>query len=167
MTLAGIAFGIVAVIAIAEMVLAARWNRFYCTRGLPLFVRRIERTSGLADVSIESLQQRGATAAGAPFVFRTLGPDAIAFREHFGGGMIHYVPLMHGLIRHNAEEPFVTVVGLANWFIVAFVAAILVSFGRHLGVTVFYLIGALAILYLIQAVRFGRIAKGLHNPTML
>jgi hypothetical protein len=159
--LEGVAFGLVAVVAIAEMILAARWNRFYCTRGLPLLVRRIERTTGLVDVSLEALQQRGATAAGAPYVFRRLGPDVIAFREHFSGGTIHYIPLMHGLIRHDPEEPFVTLIGFANWFIVAFVAAILVCFGRHLGVTALYLVGALALLYLIQAVRFGRIAKGL------
>lgn len=161
MWLEGIAFGLVAVIAIAEMILAARWNHFYCTRGLPLFIRRIERTAGLDDVSIEALKQRGATAAGAPFVFHRLGPDAIAFREHFGGGSIQYVPLMHGLIRREREQPFATVIGLANWFILAFIAAIAACFGRYLGVTALYLIGALALLYLIQAVRFGRIAKGL------
>src|SRR5688572_20487277 len=101
-----IAVGLIVVIAIAivEIVLSARWNVFYFTVGLPIFVRRIDRIVGIEDVPLEELQKSTATAAGTPLLFRRLAPDVIAFRERAFGGHIHYTPIMHGVIRRRAEE---------------------------------------------------------------
>ncbi|MEA2235513.1 MAG: hypothetical protein QOC81_237 [Thermoanaerobaculia bacterium] len=84
---------------VAEIVLSMTWNRFYFTTGIPIFWRRIESTEKLETLSLEALQKASATAAGAPFAFRPLTPNAIAFRERPLGGMMHYMPLMRGLIR--------------------------------------------------------------------
>lgn len=157
-----ISFAIVLVLAIVEFVLALRWNASYFTAGLPIFWRRIARPSGLRDVDFDELQKRCATVAGAPIVFHRLGPDAIAFREAAAGGLIHYFPIMRGIIRHRPEESSVVVSGLVKWWVVALVGV----FAWYMRGDIIYVVGylglALGILYLIQAVRFARIAKALR-----
>ena len=154
---------LMAALIVAEVVLSMTWNRFYFTTGIPIFWRRIESTEKLETLSLEALQKASATAAGAPFAFRPLTPNAIAFRERPLGGMMHYMPLMRGLIRHNAEEPFISVLGLVNWSFVGLVVFLLAMLGRKVGIIAFYLVGVLAVLYFIQAIRFGRIAKAVRK----
>ncbi|HEY6138003.1 MAG TPA: hypothetical protein VI670_09600 [Thermoanaerobaculia bacterium] len=73
--------GIVAVFAAAvtEAVLAATWNELYCTIGIPIFARRVERAQGLADVPLDEMERRSATATAQGFQFRRFGADTIAF----------------------------------------------------------------------------------------
>ena len=157
-----LSLGFVVAIAIVEGVLSWKWNRSYFTFGLPIFQRRVERRGGLAGLDLDELQKRCATAAGAPMMFQPLGPNEIAFREKPMGGLIHYMPLMRGVIRHRPEEPTVVVAGLVQWYILA-LAAILswAALRWHAMVVVVYLGAAIAILYLIQGVRFYRIASAL------
>jgi hypothetical protein len=160
-------FGVVLVIAIVEIVLSAKWNFFYCTVGLPIFVRRIDRGMGpgmgIEDLSLDELQKSAATVAGTPLLFRRLAPDTIAFREKPFGGSIHYMPIMHGVIRRRPEEASVVVLGLANWYIVALLLMFALLMGKHfLGVAA-YLLAAVAIVYLVQAIRYGRVAKVLRR----
>jgi hypothetical protein len=161
-----IALAIVAAAIVAEVILAMTWNRFYLTFGLPIFVKRVERLANLEDVSLEQLQKSTATAAGTPLVFRRLDPDRIAFREGGVGGLIHYTPLMRGLIRHNQGEPAVAVVGFANWFAVVGTVVLVATLRRGIvNVAPMFLL-AFAILYFIQAVRFWRLSKALREPAM-
>jgi hypothetical protein len=157
-----LSFGCVVAIAIVEYVLSWKWNRSYFTFGLPIFLRRVERRNGLAGLDLEQLQKRCATAAGAPMMFQPLGPDLIAFREKPMGGLVHYMPLMRGVIRHRPEESSVVVAGLVQWYFVAL--AVILSWGlrANMMVVVVYLGAALAILYLIQGLRFYRIANALR-----
>jgi hypothetical protein len=161
----GMVLGLVlmAALIVAEVVLSMTWNRFYFTKGIPIFWRRIESTEKLETLSLEALQKASATAAGAPFAFRPLTSNAIAFRERPLGGMMHYMPLMRGLIRHNPEEPFISVLGLVNWSFLGLVIFLLAMLGRKVGIIALYLVGVLAVLYFIQAIRFGRIAKAVRK----
>src|SRR6185369_14859919 len=103
---------VVFAIGIMELVLAWRWNRWYCSSGLPIFVRRVESPVTLASVSLEPLEKASKTAAGAAFSFRRLDDDVIVFRE----SAIQYLPLMRGVITRDRDEPHVVVRGLINWF---------------------------------------------------
>jgi hypothetical protein len=156
-----IALAIVAAVLVAEVILAMRWNRFYLTFGLPIFVKRVDRLGNLEDVSIEYLQKRTATAAGTPLLFRRLDPDLIAFREGGFGGFFHYTPLMHGLIRRNQGESSVSVIGFANWFVVIGTIVLVVILRRNVVVIAPAYLTAFAILYFIQGVRFWRLSRAL------
>ena len=157
-----IAAGFAAVV-IVEIVFSARWNRTYFTAGLPIFVRRIERSHGIEAVPLEILERASATAAGKPFTFRRLGPDLIAFRE--GALAFQYVPIMRGSISMTSGEPSVVVKGLVNWFVVALVVGLVVLLRGNVRYVAPYLLGALAVVYLIQAVRYGRVAKALREAS--
>ena len=157
MTVAIIAISIVAAVTIAEVVLGSKWNRAYVTFGLPLFSRRIERCT-LAGISLEQFQQSSITAAAAPFAFRQIGPDVIAFREPALG---QYIPVMRGVIRHDPAEAAVSVKGLLNWFVLAAVIVLAVTLRRGVIFVLPYFLGAFAVLYFIQAVRFNRVARQL------
>ncbi len=154
---------LVALIIIAEVVLSMKWNLFYCTRGIPIFVRRIESAGKPETLSLETLEKASATAAGAPFQFRRLDPNTIAFRERSLGGLMHYAPLMHGLIRKRPEEASVAVLGLVNWWAIGLIVFLVAILGRDIAVIGLYAVGALAVLYFIQAVRYLRIAKAIRN----
>jgi hypothetical protein len=157
-----LSFGAVLVLAIVEFVLGQRWTVSYFTFGVPIFWRRVERPTGLGDVDLDELQKRCATAAGAPIQFRRLGPDLIAFREKPFGGQMHYFPIMRGVILHRREEASVVVAGLVKWWVLALVAVPAWYLRRQVVDVLPYMGGALGILYLIQAIRFSRIAKALR-----
>jgi hypothetical protein len=156
-------FGIVLGLFVVEFALAMRWSRSYFLVGLPIFWRRVDRR--LADVDLETLQNSCATFAGTPIVFQRLGADVIAFREKPFGGSMHYFPIMRGVIRHRREEPSVLIAGLVKWWVIALVAVFAWFMRRDFLDVVPYLGGALAVLYLIQSVRFARIAKHLRSTT--
>ncbi|HEV7767392.1 MAG TPA: hypothetical protein VGQ76_20495 [Thermoanaerobaculia bacterium] len=156
-------FAALLVLLILESILAIRWNRAYYTYGLPIYVRRIERPRGLADVDLETLVKGSATVAGAQMVFQRLSPDLIAFRERVFGGLMHYTPIMSGVIVHRTEESAVVVVGRVKWFVVAFVVTFVVWMGKDFIDIAPFIVGALAVIYLIQAVRFSRVAKALQQ----
>lgn len=151
------------VMLILESILAIRWNRAYYTYGLPIYVRRVERPRGLADVDLETLVKGSATVAGAQLMFYRLGPDRIAFREKVFGGFIHYTPIMSGVIVHRTEESAVVVVGRVKWFMLAFVASFMVLLGKDFLELAPLLLLGVALIYLIQATRFSRVAKALQQ----
>jgi hypothetical protein len=158
-----IAFGAVAVVALIETILSVRWNTRYFTTGLPIFVRRIESLKRVEDLSLDELQKSAATVAATPLLFRRLAPDAIAFRESFSGGSLHYTPIMRGLIRARESDPALYVLGLVNWSLLALVIVIVSLLGRAVIGIAPYLAGAIAVIYFIQAVRYGRVARAIRR----
>jgi hypothetical protein len=158
-----VGFGVVLAIAVVEIVLSAKWNRFYFTVGLPIFWRRVDRVIGLQDQSLHELLQVATTVAATPLLFRRLAPDLIAFREKAFGGSIHYMPIMHGVIRRRPEEATAVVLGLVNWYIVALILMFAILMGADFVGVAPYLLAAVSIVYLIQSVRYGRIAKALRR----
>lgn len=153
----------VGVLMIVELILSVRWNAFYFNVGVPIFWRRIDRPSGLADVDLEQLPKRSTSAAGPQFKFHRLGPELIAFREEsFGGGGLNYTPIMRGVIRHRREESSVVVLGLMKWWAIALVALFVGFLGKRSMDIAPYIAAVFGILYLIQSVRFSRVAKALR-----
>lgn len=157
-----ITFGIVLAVAILEYVLTLKWSAGYFATGIPIFWRRIDRPSGLGDVDLDDLQKRSATFAGAPILFHRFDAERIGFREKSFAGSIHYIPLMRGLIRHRREESSVMVLGLVKWWAVLLIAAFAFHMGRHIVDVLLYIGIAFGVLYLIQSVRFARMARGLR-----
>jgi hypothetical protein len=162
-TLAGLA--IVAAVVIVEIILSAKWNPSYFTFGIPIFVRRVERSTRLDNVPLEKLTKSAATMAAAPLLFERLGPNTIAFREKAFAGSMHYSPIMRGLIKSSVEEAAVTVVGLVNWSVLAVLIYFIAVLGWHFRELAPVVIGVFAILYFIQAVRFSRVARALREDT--
>jgi len=157
------AFIIVLGIVVGELFLAITWNCMYCAFGLPIFVRRIDSPTGLANVSLHELGRASGTVAANPLVFRQLDANLIAFREQGFGGLFHYTPVMRGLIKHNPAESAVVVLGLVNWYVVAITVFLGVALRGGIIVVAPYLLGGFALLYLIQAVRYARVAAFLRN----
>jgi len=156
-----IGLAIVAVVIVGEMVLNWTWNASYYRLGIPIFVRRIERAGGITSIDLDPLEKSTATAAEAPFAFRRLGPDLIAFRERAFAG---YTPIMRGVIRSKAEESSIVVAGLVNWSVIAVAIVLIVFLRRGVLDVAPYFLGLLAVLYFIQAVRFNRVATKLRGP---
>ncbi|HEY6138002.1 MAG TPA: hypothetical protein VI670_09595 [Thermoanaerobaculia bacterium] len=71
---------------------------------------------------------------------------------------------MRGLIRHNAAEATVVVLGLVNWSVIVGVVLFTLAAGRFIVHVWGWIAGALAILYFIQAVRFWRVGSQLAAP---
>ena len=145
---------IVIAIAVAEVVLSWKWNRTYFTVGLPIFARRVERT--LDDLPLDELARSSKTAAASPLDFRRLEPDLIAFREPV---FPQYLPVMRGVICRDR------VAGLLNWYVLATAIVLAVMLGRSVVIIAPAFLGAFGILYLIQAVRFNRVARQLRPRT--
>jgi hypothetical protein len=155
-----VALSIVGAAVILEIIASWRWTPSYFRFGIPIFIRRMERAGGVAGVSIEPLEKSSRTATGPPFAFRQLGPDLIAFRER---GFNGYVPLMRGVIMSKVEEPFVVVAGLVNWSAIVAAIVLLAFLRRGVADIAPYFLGALAVLYFIQGVRFYRVASALRG----
>ncbi|MEA2163690.1 MAG: hypothetical protein QOK37_1817 [Thermoanaerobaculia bacterium] len=161
--------GIVVIAIIVEIMFSWKWNASYFRFGIPIFVRRIERAGGVASISIEPLAISTKTAAAPPLAFRLLDADLVAFRERMFGG---YIPIMRGVIKSKPEEPFVVVAGLLNWSVVVLAIVLVAFLGRGVANVAPYFLGLLAVLYLIQGVRFFRVGSALrgsvqadHNPS--
>jgi hypothetical protein len=158
-------FGGFIAIAVVELLLSVKWNRGYMTTGIPIFIRRVDRPEGLEDVSLEALQKSTATFAGTPILFQRVDPNRIVFREQSAGGSIHYFALMRGMIRRRDGEPSVVILGFLKYWAIALVAGFAIIGGRHWFAGMPYILGAFAVLYFIQFVRYGRIAKALRSAS--
>lgn len=156
-----IALGTILAAGLADVVLSMRWSRAYFTAGIPIFVRRVQLPGGISDLPLPELEAAAVTAAGPPLLFRRLDAETIAFRERVFGGMLHYIPIMHGVIRHDVAEGVARVTGLLNWFAIAFIAGFAALLGRAIVELLPVMVGVFCIIYFIQAVRYNRVAKKL------
>jgi len=154
-----IGVAIVGLVIVIEIILNWKWNASYFAVGIPIFMRRIERTGGTAIIDLDALEKTTKTASGAPLAFRRLGPDLVAFRERAFGG---YIPMMRGVIKSNAEEPSIVVAGLIDWSAIVIAIVLVVFLRRHVYDVAPYFLGLLGVLYFIQAVRFNRVATKLR-----
>ncbi|WP_312236193.1 hypothetical protein [Stenotrophomonas sp.] len=108
-----------------ELVLQITWNRPYFVCGITVFDRRIAASStARARLTPGSLERDLATDQGTTLAFHRFPDGRVAFRGSFGFGQRRYYPLMRGLIVVDAARNQVRVLGLCNWFPVAFVLAL-------------------------------------------
>lgn len=158
-----IAVVLFALVLVVELAFSYTAHPAYTTKGLPIFARRIERMASLESVDLDALQKSAATVAATPLVFQRIAPDLIVFKEKPFGGSIHYFPIMRGVIRRKEGEPSVVVLGLVKYWPLALLAAFAILGGRRYWFAGMpWILGAFAVLYLIQAVRYGRVANALR-----
>lgn len=159
-------FIVMVVIAVVEMILSARWNATYFTTGLPIFVRRVESMTRVEELSVEALEQGSKSFAGPSILFHQLTPDAIAFREKYSGGFFHYTPVMRGLIRRRESDATISVIGFVNWWLLALLILLVWIFKGDLRESIF-MAAMMGAVYLVQFVRYGRVAKAIARSASL
>jgi hypothetical protein len=158
-------FAVLGAIVVAELLLSWSFNKFYFTFGIPLFRREITCAAGeTTPLSAEQLELRMPSTVYYPLSFRQLDEARFGFRERFWSGSffkLHYTPLMHGLLAFDHNTKQVRVTGFANLSVIAFVAFFVVTFSKLDDLVLFgvFLVGLLAVLYSIQASRFGKVAQ--------
>lgn len=141
------AFGVVVAVAIVEIVLSLRWNKFYFSSGVPVFRQELAAHSPKPELpSSQRMEDRLSKSAFPPLQFRQLDSDRLGFREEAAGTWLRFshTPVMHGLLRFNRPGARVEVIGFLNWFVLVFVFAVVIAF--------------LALIYVIQAKRFRQVA---------
>lgn len=113
---------VIFVIAIVEMILSGTWCRLYFSYGVPVFSYEPDSRNPLAKtLDSEILEKSLPVGKYVPIKLRQFSSQLFGFREAAwsGFGKMPYTPVMHGklVMQDNGQ---VRVVGLANWFTVAF-----------------------------------------------
>ena len=154
---------------IAELIISGRWVTFYFRKGLPLFIKSFQVVE-LPTISTDYLTSRFSNGITDPLVFHRIDNDEIGFREKFFSFRpIGYSPIMHGLIRIARSERKVSIIGYSNWFTIIFPITFLLvdyDFSRRQPAhspTIYFLFGIMAVLYLIQFIRFNKVYKILEE----
>ena len=150
-------------IAIVETALSGLFAKPYFTIGLPLF--KCEVDCGVRSTAPPSPEKIATALPKTIFhslVFSQLEPSRFAFRERVWGTFfrLSYTPVMHGSLLFDHTAGRVRVVGLANWFPLAFVAlfAVTIPSGAALPFGAF-LAGLLLFIYAIQFKRYREVAN--------
>ncbi len=145
-------------VALIEMFLSGTFNRFYFTVGLTLFRHEVRTFSAAAPIpTAEELERRLNESVLPSLVFRLLGPAQYAFRERAWSGFfrVGYTPVMHGLLAFDRTNSRVRVLGLANWFVLAFTTFfVYVAYSLGTPWIPVFLVALLGAIYVIQARRF-------------
>lgn len=158
------AFALVVAVAVLEIALSLRWSKVYFSSGIRVFHRELPlQNPGVVLPTAIRLEDRLFKSPFPPLLFRQLDTDSLGFREKAGfvGFRFGYTPVMHGLLRFDRPSARVAVTGFLNWFIVAFALAMaLAAYSFHEFVFLYFLAGLVALIYAIQAKRFGQVAAG-------
>ena len=150
---------VVLVVGIVEAVLSLKWNWTYFSVGIRIFHRILPVLDPKATTpSEESLEAALHESAFPPLAFWLLERDRFAFREKIAGGLrLGYAPVMRGNLRLQRRGARVEVIGLVNWYAVAFLGAAaysLIPFRSPI-----FLILAVVVLLLIYAIQFRRFSQ--------
>jgi hypothetical protein len=155
-------FVLLLLVGLVETVLSLRWNQTYFSVGIPVFRRVLPALDPRPEMpSPERLEAALSKSAFPPLAFRALEADRLAFREKAGGGLrFGYTPVMHGNLTFERMGARVEVVGLLNWFVLAFVGfTLFFVLDFHEPIFLLFLVGLLALIYAIQFSRFARVAR--------
>lgn len=161
------------IILIIEAALAATWNHFYFTVGLPIYIKRIP-------VSLFSFPPLDFMRLEAEFtsswrhkslVFKQMDSNSYAFREkmlemRWGRSSSE---VMHGLLILDQSQQQVVVVGYANWWMLGLallIVAMSLTFGSQgLLIAGVYLLVVLFV-YALQLRRFSKVAHSVATQVM-
>jgi hypothetical protein len=146
-------------VGILESVLSLRWNWTYFSVGIRIFHRVLPVLDPKATTpSEERLEAALFKSAFPPIAFWLLETDRFAFREKIGGGLrLGYTPVMRGNLRFQRRGARVEVIGLVNWFTVAFLAA--AGYSVFLFRSPIFLVLTLVVLLLLYAIQFRRFSQ--------
>ncbi len=161
-------FALVVACCIAAIILSGTWNKRYFSTGFPIYAKKISCTHNpINQEIIERLNVRFASMVWTGLAFRDLGPTECGFREKFFQfRFLNYTPIMHGVITYDAARSELSVIGRTNWTPLFFVAMFLgtlassggTTIGESVAIAVAAVIGIFGMIYLIQAVRFKKVA---------
>lgn len=151
-----------AILAI-EFLLSRAFNKFYFEFGLPLFATSAKVGKDFKlPVTAGEIEHAVSGASSPDFAFAELDDSRFAFREVlFGVGLFSYTPVMHGVLSYDAQARQINVKGRANWFPIFFIGLFFYSLDIG-GADAWFalpLAAVLGFIYVIQAVRFSRIAS--------
>jgi len=155
---------------IVEVILWLTWSAAYFRSGILIF-RRERPFSQLKDVALDldQLRESFRSLVFPPLAFRRLTHGEYAFREGFSLKPLSHSSLMHGLIRVDPVRHVLIVEGRMLWFnlvLPVFAAVFFVAAGTRASVIGGFfaiLLTLQAVIYGIQAWRFGRVAEIAHD----
>ena len=145
-----------------ELVLSLRWNWTYFSVGIRVFHRVLPVLDPKATIpSEESLEEAVYRSAFPPLAFWAIEEGRFAFREKISGGLrLGYLPVMRGNLVFKRRGARVEVVGLLNWFVLAFLGAAAYSVWLLRTPLLLILTAALAVFtYAIQFRRFSQVLR--------
>ena len=154
-------FALLVLVGIGETVLSLRWNPTYFSVGIPIFRRVLPTLDPKPEMPSPGRLEAALSKSVFPaLAFRALDADRLAFREKGGGFRFGYTPVMHGRLTFERMGARVEVVGLLNWFVLAFVGfAVFLIVDLDDPIFLLFLVGLLALIYAIQFSRFARVAR--------
>lgn len=159
--------------AVAELVMSIFWVRGYWTFGIPVFTATRKVAFGAHGLpAIADVAPAFSGGIFPPLAFRAFDEHAIAFRESFQPRFmaLNYTPLMRGIVRFNRMNSSVEATGYCYWWTIMFVAlfttltleadspALPDAFVTE-AIMLGFLAFILALLYLVQAIRFRSVVK--------
>ncbi|MDY6950143.1 MAG: hypothetical protein SWE60_01395 [Thermodesulfobacteriota bacterium] len=146
------------IVAIVESIFSVRWHPGYFQVGIPIYCKTYP-FNGTADTPIgeTALNEAFKKRFTVSFVFKEIAPNIFAFREKlFELNLITYTPVMHGRLTVNQGAREIRVVGLLNWWILAFVLTVLIAFSKDMGPTLL-LVLLLGVIYLFQKGKYDKV----------
>jgi hypothetical protein len=111
--------------ALADLILAISWEKFYFTSGFLVFRQQVSIESRHSNTPSPSLLEKQLSSCWmGSFAFKELESNQYGFRQRFFS--FTWNPVTHGLIMFDAENNQVTVKGYLNWYVLSFTAFVLV-----------------------------------------
>ena len=147
-------------IAIIESIVSARWYPTYFKFGIPIYSKAYPfygtAPEPIGEVALNEALRQNYTPA---LIFKEIEPNTFAFREKmFQFRLLSYTPLMHGRLEINPNSRTINVIGLLNWWILAFIMTFLISFSKHFEAIPFMLL-VLGAIYLFQKGKYDKVGK--------
>ena len=147
-------------IAIVEFFISARWNPTYFRVGIPIYSKTLPfegaTPAALREEELNDVFRKSLTPS---LVFKKIGAGEFAFREKlFEFFIFTYTPIMHGRLEISPVSRKVRVIGLLNWWILAFVLTSLtfLSHSFELVPSLFLLLG---VIYLSQKSKYDKVGQ--------
>lgn len=108
------------------------WTEFYFRYGIPVFRQRLGVKGPPGHSHLAGRLVEITKVSWLPnLIFEELTSGDVAFREEWGRRLfkfrVRYLPIMHGLIKVRAQEPYIIVTGMINWSVLAFMGAVAAS----------------------------------------
>lgn len=159
-------FGLIGVVAVAEIFFSARWWRPYFTAGIPVYRHTLRVAAGAGQVpsAAEVESALPDSGWGAPIHVRLIADNRFAFRESMLHFNIGYTPVMHGVLRCDRQTGEIEVRGFANLSAVLFagfflLAPFVLSLEPVDYVFPLFLVGLFMWIYRIQSKRFRQVGE--------
>ena len=152
------------IMAIIESILSARWHAGYFQWGILIYSKSYPYggTAGtpMGETALNEAFKKGLTSS---LMFKEIAPNSFAFREKFFEfKFIDYTPIMRGRLDVDQLTRKIKVVGLINWWIIAFILTSIIFSGADFGITPFVIL-FLGFLFFIQKRKYDKVGEFAHE----